>query len=54
MNNKLETFPSNRREALALEYVKLHMTEEMTPEDVVRMYVDAYKRICNEFSTYNS
>lgn len=49
MSDNLDFFPSNRREALALEYVKLHMTDETTPEDLVRMYADAYKRISSEF-----
>lgn len=52
MSDTPNTFPSNRREAMAYEYVKLHMTEEMTPEELVHLYVDVYARISNEFSTY--
>ena len=52
MNDNPKYFPSNRREALAYEYVKLHMTMEMTPEDLVHLYVDAYDRISKEFPTY--
>lgn len=47
----LNTFPSSRREALAYEYVKLHMTAEMTPEELVQLYLEAYKRISKAFAT---
>lgn len=53
MNDMPKHFPSNRREALAYEYVKLHMTKEMSPEELVRLYVDALARINAEFSTQN-
>lgn len=52
MSDTPNSFPSNRREAIAYEYVKLHMTREMSPEDLVHLYVDAYDRINKEFLLY--
>ena len=53
MNDIPNAFPSNKREAIAYEYVKLHMTKEMTPEELVRLYADTYKRITAEFAVYH-
>ena len=53
MNDMPKHFPSNRREALAYEYVKLHMTKEMTPEELVLMYLDVLDKINAEFSNHN-
>lgn len=41
-------FPSCRAEALALAYAKEHLTENTTPEEFTRIYMDAYKRINDE------
>ena len=38
-------FPSCRAEALALAYAKAHLTDDMTPEAFVRLYLDAWQRI---------
>lgn len=50
MPESFSTFPAGRVEALTLEYVKLHMTAEMSPEDVVRLYQETYQRIRKAFS----
>lgn len=44
----LNTFPSNRCEALALLYVQSKNLSEATPEDLAEMYSDAYDRICEK------
>ena len=45
----LYTFPSNRAEALALEYAKAKMTDTTTPEDFAEMYRTALERIKEYF-----
>lgn len=41
-------FPENPYQALALLYVQMQATAENTPEDLQRMYEDAYNRIVLE------
>lgn len=36
---------------LALEYVKLHTTEDMTPEQFAAMYDKVYAAICDRFTS---
>lgn len=43
-----ETFPSCRAEALALAYATAKINAEITPEQLARIYVDAYERIKEE------
>jgi len=42
-------FPSSKREALALLYVQSQDLSGKSPEDLVDLYADAYKRICARF-----
>lgn len=44
----LNTFPARRAEALALLYVQSRDLSEKTPEDITRMYLDAYTRVNEE------
>lgn len=53
MNDAPSFFPSTRSEALAYEYVKLHMTEEMTPEELADFFVETYQRIKGKFNAVN-
>lgn len=46
---EVKSFPSNRVEALALEYVKVNITPDTPPEDLARLYLDAYARIRDSF-----
>lgn len=46
--SELSFFPSCRADALALTYAKAHLTEETTPEEFTRIYLDAYRRINEE------
>ena len=48
MSRENLSFPSYDYEALALEYVKLHITSEITPEVIAQIYFDASKRIHDE------
>lgn len=41
-------FPHNRSQALAIQYVQLHMLPTMTPEDIANLYLDAEHKIANE------
>lgn len=41
----LRTFPENEYEALAMLYVQSQNLTDKTPEDLLVMYQDAYKRI---------
>lgn len=42
---KLDTFPSNEYQALAMLYVQSQDLSNKTPEDLLDMYQDAYQRI---------
>ena len=46
---KLEVFPSTRNEALALEYAKSKLKEQITPEEFAEAYRIAYKQIKEYF-----
>ncbi len=46
-----DTFPSSRTEALALAYATAKITAEITPEELARIYIDAYERIKEELKT---
>lgn len=56
MNEKvsLDTFPSNRFEALALLYCQKHATSETSPAELARMYHAALKEIKESFSLIKS
>ncbi len=47
MNSEAKLFPSNTIEALALAYVQKTADSSATPEDLVRLYWEAYYRIGN-------
>lgn len=47
MNDSPKFFPSTSHQALALEYVRAHASEADSPEAMLAMYDDAYKRICD-------
>ena len=41
----LSTFPKSKVSALAMLYVEKRATSEHTPEELLELYEDAYKRI---------
>lgn len=45
---ELQAFPSCRAEALALAYATAKINGEITPEELTRIYMDAYERIKEE------
>lgn len=45
----LKAFPSCGQEALAILYLRNQDLTEKTPEEIARMYNDAYGKICAEF-----
>lgn len=45
MADSFKSFPCNKQEALALEYVRSQDLSDKTPEEIAAMYDDAYFRI---------
>lgn len=47
----LSSFPSDRRDALAILYMQNQDLSEKTPEELVNMYNDAWEKISEEFKS---
>lgn len=45
MSDTFNTFPKSKISALAMLYVEQHASSEHTPEELLDMYEEAYKRI---------
>lgn len=48
---KLDTFPSNRTEALTILYLKNQDLTSVSPEELVHKYLEAKEAISKEFRT---
>lgn len=44
-DNSLNTFPANKYEALAMLYVQSQDLSDLTPDELLDKYLDAYEKI---------
>ena len=51
---KLKTFPDNQYEALTIMHLQSNSSNNMTPEELVRLYRETYIRIVKAFSAHQN